>query len=494
MIKVIKKVSKKELEDFIYDIDLNDPKLYEEANSNNSIGLFQLEGNTCKRVSKKINPNNFEELLAVSSIARPGTIDFLDNYVNGKNGSPPNYPKKMLNILKDTYGTVIFQEQVMQIFNEIGGFTLTEAEEIRNLMKKLSRKEKKEEDIKKWDIAVKKFTEGCLKNDINEKEAIKITEDIRLASNYLFNRSHACSYNLISICCLFFSVYFRKYFYTSLLCYEEDTDELLKKIIEIKNHDIDILPPEINNSKENFSILDDKIYFGLSNIKGVGQRATEKILNNRPYKDFFDFYKKTKSLQVNKRVVEKLIKGGVFDKIESVDRKILLNIFTDFKENLPNTREPDIFYQEAYNKYKYSKGVTEDELVEFEKDSLGFNCFFSKFTVSNVIKNLEKDNGKIYYYIKEVTKNPRRIPLLVNSVRKIVDKNNMEMLFIDASDINNIDVSLPLFGSMYKYISTEIIPGEIYYFLLHKRNNQVMFYSSRKITGVKNNILVKKIS
>ena len=494
-IKIIKKVSKEDLKEFIYDMDLEDPLLYDELNRDNTIGLFQLDGAAARQITKKINPRNFEELSAISALARPGTMEnSLRQYINSKNGQLPNYPKKMLDLLKDTYGTILYQEQVMELFNKLGGFTLTEAEEVRGLMKVLSRKEKKEEDIKNWEIVVNKFADGCAENDIARNDAEKIAEDIQAFSSYSFNKSHCTSYSMITCSTLYFSVYFRNYFYTSLLSYENGDEEILKKIIEIKNHGVDILPPDINKSEENFSILDGKIYFGLSNIKGLGDKATKRIIDNRPYTNFFDFYNRTKSMSVNKRVVARLIKAGAFDSIENLDRKVLLKVFTEFKENLPNNREPDIFYEESYNKYKYSMPINEDELVEFDRESFGFNCFYSKFTTSNVISILEKDKGKIYYNIGEIDERPRRIPLLVNSSRKIIDKNNMEMLFLDCSDMSGEKVSLPLFGSMYRFITTEIEDGEIYYFLVHERNNQTMFFSNKRIYGAKNNILVSKIS
>ena len=321
--KILKKITKEDLEDFVYDIDLEDKNLYEEVNSENPIGIFQLNGGTANRVLRDIKPQNFQELCAINAIARPGPLEnSFENYLNGKAGQTPNYPKKMLEILSDTYGSILYQEQVLKIFNQLGGFTLEEAEVVRNLMKKLGKAEKAEEDVEAWEKVVERFSNGCQKNGISRDDAEKIANDVAAFSGYSFNLSHCVSYTRIAIATLYFSYYFRKYFYCSLLTYEDKDDELLTKLLAIKNCGIEILPPDINNSNENFSIYKNDIIYGLTSIKGVGERAAKIIIEKQPYKDFYDFYIRTKNRVVTKAVVEKLIKMGVFDKIEpNLDRK-----------------------------------------------------------------------------------------------------------------------------------------------------------------------------
>ena len=362
-------------------------------------------------------------------------------------------------------------------------------------MKKLGKAEKAEKDVKAWEEVVDRFSRGCQENGILENDAKKIAEDVAAFSGYSFNLSHCASYTQIAIVTLYFSYYFRKYFYCSLLSYEEKDDELLAKLLAIKNHNINIIPPDINKSNMNFSIYNNDIIYGLTSIKGVGERAASVIISEKPYKDFYDFYIRTKSRTVTKAVVAKLIMMGVFDSIEpKLDRKKLLKIFTEFKENLKPNREPDIFYNTAYENYRYSQPVTEDELVTFENECLGYNFFNSKFFIKKVREPIQKDKDKIRMSIDEINTRPRRVPLLINNVKKILDKNNNEMLFLDCTDIKMDNISVPLFSSIYRYITVDITEGEIYYLLLHKKDSGIMFYTSKQIEGIKHNILIQRLS
>jgi DNA polymerase-3 subunit alpha len=146
MIKVIKKIDKEEFKDFIFKIDERDPELYKVL-KDSTIGIFQFSGNTAENVGRKVNPENFNDLVAVNAFARPGTIDFLPQYLENKENDTSTYPEKVNEILKKSHNTIIFQEQVMSIFNKIGGFTLEETNYVRSLLKKLGKADKKPEDL-----------------------------------------------------------------------------------------------------------------------------------------------------------------------------------------------------------------------------------------------------------------------------------------------------------------------------------------------------------
>ena len=495
--KIIKKITKKDLEEFIYDIDLNDSNLYKEVNSKDSIGIFQISGGTADKLCKEVKPTNFSHLTAINAMARPGPLENSYRlYLKGKRGKLPNYPKKMLELLNETYGTIIFQEQVLEIFSKLGGFSLDEAEIVRNLMKRLSKAEKKEEDLIAWNEVVRKFSEGCIKKGIKEEEAKKITNDIKAFSGYSFNKAHAVSYAYISIVTLYFSYYFRKYFYCSLLSYE-NLSKIFQFIPSIKKHKINIKPPDINKSKKDFSIEEDNILFGLNSIKRVGPAAIEKILEERKngdFKDFFDFYKRTKGRAVTKAVIEQLIKIGSFNDID-LDIKKLLNIFSDFYKKYKNKkREPDMFYQESYEEYKYSPRPTFEELIEYEKDCLDDNFFNMKFSQEKVKEKLEPRKNIIIDFLDDLNEDPRKIPLLVKSVRKHIDKNNNEMLFVSCIDKNFNFITFPVFYSIYKELLNKIEKDEIYLFYLIRKENNILLYNDFKLKGIKKNILIEKIS
>lgn len=193
-IKVLQEVSKKDLEDFIYHIDTKDPNLYKELANPNKIGLFQINGETAEKLCNEVKPENFDELIAINAMARPGPMETAAPFfVLRKQGSPSPYPQAVNELIKDTHYTFIYQEQIMEIFHKIGGFTLEEANEVRNLMKKLGKADKDPEDLKKWDKIVRRFINGATKNEIPESLAKSIANDLSAFSGYSFNKCFAGS-------------------------------------------------------------------------------------------------------------------------------------------------------------------------------------------------------------------------------------------------------------------------------------------------------------
>ena len=224
--KIIKEISKEEFVDFIFEkIDTNDKNIYTEMNSDTATGIFQLSADTAKKFSKQIKPENFDELNAVNSLSRPGSSYGLPFYIDGKNNGVKLYPDKVHTLLEETFGVILFQEQVMNIFHKIGGFTLEEANEVRSLMKKLGKLVKDPKDVEKWNKQVERFTASAIQNGLTKQDAERLAEDMVKFSGYSFNKSHATSYTLIAVITLYLSFYFRKYFYSALLSYNMTKDE-----------------------------------------------------------------------------------------------------------------------------------------------------------------------------------------------------------------------------------------------------------------------------
>jgi len=186
--KIIKKVSKLDLKNHLYKINTDDLHLYEEANNPNSIGIFQLNGALATEIIKKIKPKNFDEINAVSAFARPGTSSFVEQYVDNREKHKSPYPKQVADLLTETQSICLYQEQAMSIFNKIGGFSLEETDQIRGLMKKLGKAEKKKSDLDKWDKVIEKFTEGAQKNGITIRDAKMVASDLLKMASYNFNK------------------------------------------------------------------------------------------------------------------------------------------------------------------------------------------------------------------------------------------------------------------------------------------------------------------
>jgi DNA polymerase-3 subunit alpha len=199
MIKRIRKVEKGELLNFLYNLNINDKNLYDEVVKEQAIGIFQFTAGAAKIVVNEIQPSNFNELTAANAFARPGTLEYVPQYINNRDTKTRNYSKKISDLLEETYGVCLYQEQIMSIFNKVGLFSLEETNKVRSLMKKLGKKEKKQKDIDDWKNTVEKFAKGAAKNEINDKEVAKLTENLVSMSEYTFNKSHAVSYLQILI-------------------------------------------------------------------------------------------------------------------------------------------------------------------------------------------------------------------------------------------------------------------------------------------------------
>jgi len=502
MIKILREVKKEELIDFMYNIDINDSKLYDEVRDKNSIGIFQISGKTATEVKEQVKPKNFAELNAISALARPGTIDFVDEYVKSKNGELKKYPEIIDNLLIDSSGIVLFQEQLMSIFNKIGGFSLEETNYVRGLMKKLGKADKKPEDLKSWSKVVKRFIKNSEKNNLKKTDAEFIADDLMKMSSYSFNKSHSSSYTYISIMTLYLSVYFRKYFYSSILDYEVDRDKyLLEAIHSIKNHGYEIIPPDINGSGSNIVPgKNNKILFGLMNIKYVGEKAVEVILANKPYNSVIDFILKTRDRSVTSRVIVSLISVGSFDKMY-LNRKKLIVMFERFwkeKKSVKIHEKLKALWEKINEETNRIPGLstTITDLRNYEKEYFGMCLFTSLFTKDRIdaFKAMKKQN-LIHLNFEDVTLYSMKTPVCLNYIRAFKDKNQNEMAFVDIEDINGNVLSVPVFASYWKHVREHFIPNSVYLMNLYKDDNGKTLFGQRAWTRSEFTILrmIKKL-
>jgi len=490
-IKIIKEITKDEFRDFLYNLDIRDKELYKEINNPNSIGIFQMNGNTAQRFVQEVQPQNFEEVNACNALSRPGPIEVAGPYyVARKFGDPSPYPPEINEILKDTYYVPIYQEQIMSIFNKIGGFTLEETNEVRSLMKKLGKADKNPEDLKKWDKVVGKFIHGAQKQNITEKDAKKIADDLVAFSGYSFNRSHSTAYTYIAIMTLYMSVYFRKYYYSAILTYEVDRDKKLFEVMQsVKMRGIEILPPDINKSGKFFSPVNEKqVLFGLNNIKYVGEDPADIIISNRPYNSVIDFLVKMRPFgrKITSRVVNSLISVGCFDSIEP-NRKKLLEIYGIYNDEKKTTKveEKLRFIWDNATKRTNQLGfeTTLSDLRKYEKEAFGFNFFTSLFVKEKVeafAKMAEKNLISLTF--EDAKTYSRKCPVCINSLRIFNDKNGNEMAFSDMEDINGHRRSIPIFASYWKYLKSVLLPNNIYLLNLYKDDNDKFLFGQRQRT------------
>ena len=384
--KAIKLIKRRYDKDVIWhEINENDPKVYEVIRTGETVGMFQVESSGMQDLNKRLKPDNFEDLIAVLALYRPGPMEsgMLDSFIERKHGREAiEYTfDAMEPILKNTYGVIVYQEQVMQIVQNIGGFSLGYSDIIRRAMGKK----------KDMNVYNDEFSEGAKNQGLDYAEASKLFDLIEKFAGYGFNKSHSAAYAMVTFQTAWLKSYYPNEFMAALLTSDKDnTEKVVRYIDEVKRMGIELSPPDVNDSYLEFSAItkDEKeiILFGLGAIKGVGGAAVESIINTREEDGEFtsieNFVNRIDPSKVNKRFIESSIKSGGFDRF-GYSRKALLDQIekivetakkaSDAKKNAVGSlfgddEEITSVRLELTNSDEYEL----KEILEFEKDTLGF--------------------------------------------------------------------------------------------------------------------------
>ncbi|HZJ52794.1 MAG TPA: DNA polymerase III subunit alpha [Myxococcaceae bacterium] len=296
-----------------HQIPLDDPATYDVISRGDTAGVFQMESSGFTEMVMKLKPSCFEDVIAAGALYRPGPLDsgMVDVFISRKHRRERvTFPHPALEpVLKDTYGVIVYQEQVMQISQVLGGYSLGRADLLRRAMGK-----------KKAEVMAAErqgFLEGCQKNGVDPKVAGEIFDLMEKFAEYGFNKSHSAAYGLITIQTAWLKAHYPVEFMAALLTSEKDnTDKVVAHIAEARGQGYEVLPPDVNVSELAFGAVDGKIRFGLGAIKGVGESAIEAILEARqagPFRNLFEFAERVDSRRVNRKVIEALVKAGAFD-------------------------------------------------------------------------------------------------------------------------------------------------------------------------------------
>ena len=295
------------------DPDSADPKVLEIFQKGMTLGVWQFGSRGASNFIKDIRPTSFGDIAAANALYRPGPLDGGDafKYAARKNGKEPAsyWHPAVKPFLKSTYGLVAFQEQLMEIAEELGGFTPTEADDIRKAVSKLYRMSSNsaQKFMSKYED---QWIKGCKEHGLSEPDARHIWDRFLAFGSYGFNFIHASSYGFTSYQDAYLKAYYPMDFYASELTFEDDVEKVVR---EAKFNNISVLPPDINSSEHEFKIVGDKILYGLKSVKYVGDRAVSAIVENRPYDSVEDFRNRVPAKHVNSRAVDYLIKSGAFD-------------------------------------------------------------------------------------------------------------------------------------------------------------------------------------
>ncbi|HYS11549.1 MAG TPA: DNA polymerase III subunit alpha [Myxococcales bacterium] len=318
-VKLINRNRKPEEQLDISLLPLDDKRTYQLISSGDTAGIFQMESSGFTEMVKKLKPSVFEDIIAAGALYRPGPLDsgMVEIFINRKHGRERvvcQHPK-LEPILKDTYGVIVYQEQVMQIAQVLGGYSLGRADLLRRAMGK-----------KKADLMAQErngFVEGCAKNGVDLKLATELFDTMEQFAAYSFNKSHSAAYGLITYQTAWLKAHHPVEFMAALLTSEKDnTDKVVAHIAEARADGITVLQPDVNESDLAFGVAPNPkkpgtqlIRFGLGAIKGVGENAIEAVLaaRSKPFAGLFDFCSRTDSRRINKKVVEALVAAGAFD-------------------------------------------------------------------------------------------------------------------------------------------------------------------------------------
>ena len=440
----------------IENIPLDDKVTYKLLQRGDCIGVFQLESEGMRRYLKQLKPTELEDIIAMVALYRPGPMQFIPDYIAGKHKKKKieYLHPKLEPILESTYGVGIYQEQLMQIARELAGFSLSEADTLR---KAIGKKIKSLLDAQK-----EKFISGCEKNGVKKEISQKIWEWVLPFARYGFNRSHSCAYALIAYQTAFLKAHFPVEFMASLLTSEKaDVERIGFLIEECKRMGIEVLPPDINESLKNFTVIPGKnqIRFGLLAIKNVGENIVESIVREREERGSFqsieDFISRINSQVLNKKSLESLIKAGVFDKLAERNQ-LLMSLETFLEFNRENHRTKITGQKGLFDGIKLNnkiqlpkaKPATKSEKIFWEKELLGlfvssnpledFRKILEKKAVkiSELTVNLTDRKGRQFFWRRNL-QNQVRIGGIISKIKKIITKNGKPMLFMDLEDLSN---------------------------------------------------------
>ena len=439
----------------IYSISKEDKNTFDLLSEGDTFGVFQLESAGMRKYIKDLKPSNVSDIAAMIALYRPGPMEHIDRFIRSKYGKEKiKYPHEALKeILSETYGIIVYQDQVLKIAQAFGGYTLGEADILRKAMgKKIKEVMQAQKDT---------FIKGSLKKGFDNDIANEIFELIEPFAGYAFNKAHSVSYAMIAYWTAYFKANYKVEYFTSLLnSYINNFDKISDCITEIRKTNIDVKNPHINHSQSKFSIEQDdnerSIRFGLSSLKNVGIASINKIINEREENGTFasldDFCKRMDSSWINKKILESLIKSGSFDEFgdrgslfDSVER-ILLQINNATKlRNSNQTTMFDLFGDEVETPttdLELTNIKTEDtQKMHWEKEVLGIS-----FT--------ENPNHKEMLRIKEINED---MVVSMNQLDNIDQKKPQTII----AEVRSYEKRVSRKGSEFMIVKLELIDGVI---------------------------------
>ncbi len=475
-------------------IKLDDPKIFELLSSGHTVGLFQLESAGMRDALVNMRPNKFEDIIALVALYRPGPMSNIPIYNQCKHGEKkPDYlHPKLKKILEPTYGVIIYQEQVMQIAQELSGFSAGEADILQNAIGKKKRAELEKQK--------ERFVIGAVKNGITKDTAIFIFKKIEPFAEYGFNKSHATAYAMIAYQTAYLKTYHPNEFIASSMSNElSNTDKLSEFFEELKRIKIKVQRPCINECFAEFIPKKDTLYYALGAIKNVGLESISQVVDERrrrgKFKSISDFINRVNPKNINKLQLEGLVKAGAFDSIFD-NRKVLYdnipsiiqNSKTIFENKVQN--QTSLFSDDGHKisyliKNKNFSGWTNDEILSKEFEAVGF--YISNHPLNDYKDVLEQYNVKTFKDFEKSNQNECFLSGTIMTVKEKKTTKGSSFAIIKFSDLSTV-YELFLFSEILEKNRKNLIQGKSFLItvLRDKENKENRFrrISVRKITNL----------
>ena len=469
--KVLKSIKKYENIDIkLEQISLEDKETIKLFHDVDTVGIFQFESEGMKGFLRNLQVQTFSDIVSAIALYRPGPRENISSYIKRKKGAEKiTYLHPLLEpILKDTYGIIIYQEQIIEILKVIGGFTYSEADTIRRAMSK-----KKENIILDYR---KKFIDGSVKQGLNENISNQIYDLVLKFANYGFNKSHSVAYSMVSFQMAYLKAHFKKYFITEQLNIVIDSNIKTKEYInEARIDNIKVSNIDINKSSINYYVIDNEIIAPFNIIKNIGYEASKDIVEERQkngeFIDIYDAISRLVKIKINKNVINSLILSGAFDMFGYNKKTLIINIenLYNYSELIKDLDKSFVIKPEIKIEQEYDKG----ELMKIEFELFGFylqNHPVTKYKRNEtcLLNNVQK------YFDKYIT-----IIGLVENIKEIKTKNKEMMSFLTVSDEYN-KITVILFPKVYKQFKN-IESGNVYKIFgkIERRMNNYQMIASR---------------
>lgn len=448
-------------------LPLNDKKTYELLQAGKTEGVFQLESSGMKELLRRLKPTKFEDLIALVALYRPGPLQsgMVEEFIERKHGRRKiEYELPQLEeILSETYGVIVYQEQVMLIASKVAGFTLGQADVLRKAMGK-----------KKMDVMQEQrdaFVSGAVSNGVPKEVAERLFEKMEKFAEYGFNKSHSAAYAFIAYQTAYLKAHYPVEFMAALISSEMSNNEKVYEYLnECKELGIQVLPPDINESHVIFRIDGNSLRFGLAAIKGVGEAAAEAIVKSRgskPFKSFMDFVERISGTKVNKKTIEALIKAGAFDSL-GLDRKHLLYLLDTVIDRIHKSTSKSKKQATLFDMAEVGEedtlnipdipSSTINERLNWEKETLGFfltghpldvyESKISAYPVKRIVDILDLEDGENVLVCGIVT-----------SLKETLTREGERMAFVGFEDKTG-KIELVVFPNVYRDSDVLFAMGE----------------------------------